>query len=394
MPSQVSTHVSRLYIPKMARAAVVALMLAACGSAVPDGPSMAAANIKVETVAEGLEQPWGLAFLPDGRMLVTEKAGRLRIVTKDGKLSEPVAGVPAVDDKRQGGLLGIAIDPKFAENGRIYFSYSEPRGEEGNGTTVARAKLVEGGGAPRLDGMKVIFRQQPSFKTNHHFGSRLVFAPDGSLFVTLGDRYRGKEMAQTLDNHLGKLVRINPDGSVPQDNPFVGKEGAKPEIWSYGHRNIQGAAINPATGKIWTVEHGAKGGDEINIPTPGKNYGWPVITHGVDYSGEKIGEGTHKEGMEQPVHFWNPSIATSGMAFYTGDLFPQWKGDVFVGGLASQSLAHVDLEDDKVKGWEPLLTDLGERIRDVVQGPDGALYLLTDNVEGRIVRVVPATAQK
>ena len=388
------TRMFRLFNPKVAQAAAVALMLAACGSAVPDGPSMAAVNIRVETVAQGLEQPWGLAFLPDGRMLVTEKAGRLRIVAKDGALSAPVMGVPAVDDRRQGGLLGIAIDPKFADNGLIYFSYAEPRGEEGNGTAVARAKLVEEGGAPRLDGLQVIFRQMPSFKTNHHFGSRLVFAPDGTLFVTLGDRYRGKEMAQTHDNHLGKLVRINADGSVPKDNPFVGKEGAKPEIWSYGHRNIQGAAINPATGKIWTVEHGAKGGDELNIPEAGKNYGWPVITHGVDYSGEKIGEGTHKEGMEQPVLFWNPSIATSGLAFYTGDLFPEWKGDAFGGGLAGQIVAHVDLDGDKVKGWTPLLSDLGERIRDVVQGPDGALYLLTDNEEGRIVRVLPATAGK
>lgn len=388
------TRMCRLFNPKVAQAAAVALMLAACGSAVPTGPSMAAANIKAETVAEGLEQPWGLAFLPDGRMLVTEKAGRLRVVAKDGTLSAPVAGVPAVDDKRQGGLLGIAIDPKFSENRLIYFSFSEPRGADGNGTTVARAKLVEEGGAPRLDGLQVIFRQTPTFQSNHHFGSRLVFAPDGTLFVTLGDRYKGKDMAQTLDNHLGKLVRINPDGSVPKDNPFVAEQGAKPEIWSYGHRNIQGAAINPASGKIWTVEHGAKGGDEINIPEPGKNYGWPVITHGVDYSGEKIGEGTHKEGMEQPVFFWNPSIATSGMTFYTGDLFPEWKGDVFVGGLASQILAHVDVEGNTVKGWQPLLSDLGERIRDVVQGPDGALYLLTDNVEGRIVRVVPATARK
>ena len=390
MPSQIS----RLFNLKFARGAAVALMLAACSNAVPDGPSMAAANIKVETVAEGLEQPWGLAFLPDGRMLVTEKPGRLRIVAKDGALSAPVAGVPEVDDRRQGGLLGVAIDPKFAENRLVYFSYAEPRGKEGNGTTVARAKLVEEGGAPRLEGLQIIFRQMPAYQSNHHFGSRLVFAPDGTLFVTLGDRYKGKDMAQTLDNHLGKLVRINPNGTVPQDNPFVGEEGAKPEIWSYGHRNIQGAAINPATGKLWIVEHGAKGGDEINIPEAGKNYGWPVITWGVDYSGAKIGEGTHKEGMEQPVYYWDPSIATSGMAFYTGTLFPEWKGDVFVGGLASQILAHVDLDGDKVVGWEPLLSDFGERIRDVVQGPDGALYLLTDNVEGRIVRVVPATAQK
>lgn len=388
------TRMSRLFNPKVAQAAVVALVLAACGSAVPDGPSMAAANLKVETVAEGLEQPWGLAFLPDGRMLVTEKAGRLRIVAKDGSLSQPVSGVPAVDDRRQGGLLDVTLDPNFAENRLIYFSYAEPRGEETNGTTVARAKLVEQGSAPRLEGLQIIFRQMPAIKSRAHFGSRLVFAPDGTLFVTLGDRYSEKDKAQVLDNHIGKLVRINADGSVPKDNPFVGKEGAKPEIWSYGHRNVQGAAINPQTGRIWTVEHGAKGGDEINIPEAGKNYGWPVITYGVDYSGEKIGTGTRKEGMEQPVHYWDPSIAPSGMVFYTGDLFPEWKGDVFVGGLASQILAHVDVEGNKVTGWKPLLGDFGERIRDVVQGPDGALYLLTDNMEGRIVRVVPATAQK
>lgn len=382
-----------LFSPKTLGTATFLLLLGSMATFVPKGPLLAAESIKVETVAEGLEQPWGLAFLPDGRMLVTEKPGRLRIVSKDGKLSAPVAGVPKVDDRRQGGLLGLAIDPKFAGNGLVYLSFSEPRGKEGNGTTVAHAKLVEENGAPRLEGLQIIFRQLPAYQSNHHFGSRLVFAPDGTLFVTLGDRYKGKDMAQTLDNHLGKLVRINADGSVPQDNPFVGKEGAKPEIWSYGHRNIQGAAINPQTGKIWTNEHGARGGDEINIPEAGKNYGWPVITWGIDYSGEKIGEGTHKAGMEQPIFYWNPSIATSGMAFYTGDLFPEWKGDVFVGGLASQSLAHVDLEGDKVVGWKPLLGDFGERIRDVVQGPDGALYLLTDNVEGRIVRVVPATAQ-
>ena len=388
------TRISRLFKPKALRNAAFIMLLGTLAAFVPKGPLVAGVEIKTETVAEGLEQPWGLAFLPDGRMLVTEKPGRLRIVSKDGKLSAPVAGVPEVDDRRQGGLLGLAIDPKFTENGLVYFSFSEPRGKDGNGTTVARARLVEAGGAPRLDGLQVIFRQLPAFQSNHHFGSRLVFAPDGTLFVTLGDRYKGKDMAQTLDNHLGKLVRINPDGTVPQNNPFVGKEGAKPEIWSYGHRNIQGAAINPKTGKIWTVEHGAKGGDEINIPQPGKNYGWPVITWGVDYSGEKIGEGTEKAGMEQPVFYWVPSIATSGMTFYTGNLFPEWKGDVFVGGLASQILAHVDVEGDTVKGWTPLLGDLGERIRDVVQGPDGALYLLTDNVEGRIVRVVPATAGK
>ncbi|MCH8683916.1 PQQ-dependent sugar dehydrogenase [Pedomonas mirosovicensis] len=389
-----SMQASGLFNMKAARGAMVALMLAACGGAVPGSASMAATSVKVETVAEGLEQPWGLAFLPDGRMIVTEKPGRIRIVSKDGKLSQPVASVPEVDDRRQGGLLGIALDPKFAENRLIYFAFSEPRGDAGNGTSVARAKLVEEGGAPRLEGLQVIFRQMPTIKSSAHFGGRVVFAPDGTLFVTLGERYSQKEKAQTLDNLLGKLVRINPDGSVPKDNPFVGKPGARPEIWSYGHRNIQGAAINPTTGKIWTVEHGAKGGDEINIPEPGKNYGWPVITWGVDYSGAKIGEGTHKEGMEQPIHYWNPSIATSGLAFYTGTLFPEWKGDVFVGGLAGQMLAHVDVEGNKVVGWEPLLQDLGERIRDVVQGPDGALYLLTDNVEGRVLRVVPATAQK
>lgn len=376
-----------------ARSFGLVMLLAACGSSVPDGPTMAAVGVKVETVAEGLEQPWGLAFMPDGRMLVSEKPGRLRIVSKDGKVSPAIEGVPAVDDEGQGGLLGVALDPKFAENKLIYFSYSEPRGDAGNGTTVARARLDETGGTLRLADLKIIFRQMPTFKSNHHFGSRLVFAPDGTLFVTLGDRNKGRDQVQKLDSHFGKLIRINSDGSVPKDNPFVGKPGAKPEIWSYGHRNIQGAALHPETKQIWLVEHGPRGGDELNSVQKAKNYGWPVITYGTEYHGPKIGEGTHKEGMEQPVHYWVPSIGTSGMTFYTGDLFPAWKGDVFVGGLASQSLARVDMEGGKAVRWENMLSDLGERIRDVVQGPDGALYLLTDNPEGRVLRVVPDTGR-
>jgi aldose sugar dehydrogenase len=343
---------------------------------------------KVETFAKGLAHPWGMAFLPDGRLLVTERPGRMRLIDKDGRLSPPLRGLPQVVAGGQGGLLDVALGPDFTSSRLIYFSFSEPRGEGTNGTSVARAKLVADANGGKLDDVKVIFRQEPATVSGVHFGSRLAFARDGNLFVTLGERYQ-RDRAQDLSTHYGKVVRIRPDGSAPPDNPFVGKAGARPEIWSYGHRNPQAAAIHPVSGKLWTVEHGARGGDEVNIPLPGRNYGWPVITYGRDYSGAKIGEGTAKPGMEQPIYYWDPSIAPSGMAFYTGGLFPEWKGNLFVGALAGQALHRLVLDGERIVGEEQLLSDLGERIRDVRNGPDGALWLLTDNSQGRVLRVVP-----
>ena len=341
------------------------------------------------TVATGFEHPWGLAFLPDDRMLVTERPGRLRIVRPDGVLSDPVKGVPAVYAVGQGGLLDVAVYPDFVGNRLIYLSYAEPDGDVA-GTAVARARLVETDEGARLDGLQVIFRQQPKVGGSYHWGSRLVLMPDGTLFVTLGERNQ-RDRAQRPDEDLGKLVRIKPDGTIPKDNPFVGRRDTRPEIWSLGHRNIQGAAINPATGALWTIEHGARGGDEINIPEGGKNYGWPIITYGRDYTMLPIGEGTEKPGLEQPIYYWDPSIAPSGMAFYTGSAFPAWRDNLFVGALAAQALVRLKLEGNTITHEERLLGDLEERIRDVRQGPDGKLWLLTDNDDGRILRIDPAT---
>lgn len=339
----------------------------------------------LSVVADGLEHPWGLAFLPDGRMLVTERPGRLRIVAADGRLSEPLAGLPEVVDAGQGGLLDVVLDPEFADNRRVYLSYSEP-GEAGAGTAVARAVLTDDG----LSDLGVIFRQDPKVDSDIHFGARLVIAGDGRLFVTLGERGM-RDQSQNLETHFGKVVRIERDGSIPADNPFSGRADARPEIWSYGHRNPQGAALDPATGQLWTVEHGARGGDEINRPEAGKNYGWPVISYGAHYSGAKIGEGTAKAGMEQPIHYWDPSIAPSGMAFYTGDRFPEWRGDLFVGSLKFGYLVRLDIADGNVVGEERLIEDLDRRVRDVRQGPDGDLYLLTDESDGQILRLAPAS---
>jgi glucose/arabinose dehydrogenase len=346
-------------------------------------------GVKVETFAKGLAYPWGMAFLPDGRLIVTERPGRMRLVGKDGRLSPPLKGVPAVAAGRQGGLLDVALSPDFASSKLVFISYSEPRSGGRNGTSVARGRLqIDGDGASLAD-VEVIFRQEPALAGGLHFGSRLAFARDGNLFVTLGERFQ-REKAQDLSTHYGKVVRIRPDGSVPADNPFLGKSGARPEVWSWGHRNVQSGAIHPVTGKLWTVEHGARGGDEVNVPLAGRNYGWPVISYGVDYSGAKIGVGTAKAGMEQPVYYWDPSIAPSGMAFYTGDLFPEWKGNLFVGALRGEALHRLVLDGERVVGEEALLRDLGERIRDVRSGPDGALWLLTDNSDGRVLRLVPA----
>jgi aldose sugar dehydrogenase len=346
--------------------------------------------LKVETFAKGLAYPWGLAFLPDGRLLVTERPGRMRLIGKDGRQSPPLGNVPPVWAAGQGGLLDVAIAPDFASSNIVYFSFSEPRGAGGSATTVARARLVLEGEGGSLDDVTVLFRQQPASGGTRHFGSRLVFARDGNLFVTLGERGQ-MSMAQDVATHYGKVVRLRPDGSVPPDNPFVGKAGALPEVWSYGHRNVQAAALHPVTGKLWTIEHAARGGDELNIPQAGRNYGWPVITYGRDYSGAKIGEGTAKAGMEQPVYYWDPSIAPSGMAFYTGDLIPEWKGGLLVGALAGQALHRLVLDGDRVVGEETLLSDVGERIRDVRAGPDGAVWLLTDDPQGMVLRVVPAS---
>ncbi len=365
------------------------LLLAAAGTgACQDAPHVepsGESKVAVTTVTKGLEQPWALAFLPDGRMLVTERPGRLRYVTADGGLSEPIAGVPSVHAAGQGGLLDVALDPAFAENSTIYLSYAEP-GEGGtNGTAVARARL-DGG---RLADLRVIFRQQPKFKSNHHFGSRLVFGRDGNLFITTGERNSQRDLAQDLGTHIGKVVRITPDGGVPADNPFVGREGALPENWSYGHRNIQGAALHPETGELWTHEHGPRGGDEINIARAGRNYGWPVITYGREYSGPAIGEGTAKEGMEQPAHYWVPSIAPSGMAFHDGRGYPAWKGQLFVGALAATQLVRLEVQPDG-KVLEEERIAIGKRVRDVREGPDGALYLVTGEDAGEILRVAPA----
>jgi glucose/arabinose dehydrogenase len=347
--------------------------------------------VKAETFAKGLVHPWGMAFLPDGRVLVTERPGRMRLIGKDGRLSPPLKGVPPVFASGQGGLLDVSLSPDFASSGLIYFSYSEPRGQGSNGTAVARAKLTGGEDAARLDDVKVIFRQEPATAGGLHFGSRLAFARDGNLFVTLGERFQ-RDKAQDLGTHYGKVVRIRPDGSTPPDNPFVNRAGARPEIWSYGHRNLQAAAINPATGKLWTVEHGARGGDEVNVPQAGKNYGWPVITYGRDYSGVKIGEGTAKAGLEQPIYYWDPIIGPSGMTFYTGSLFPQWKGNLFVGGHGTRDLVRLTINGEKITGEERLLKDLQpkpEAVRDVRTGPDGALYVLTDGAAGRLLKLVP-----
>jgi glucose/arabinose dehydrogenase len=343
---------------------------------------------QLTTVAQ-VQKPWGLAFLPDGQLLITEKAGALRVLA-DGKLSAPVAGVPKVDARGQGGLLGLAIDPKFAANGLIYFSFSEADPAGGNHTAVARGKLDVAGG--RLTDVTVIWRQSPSLDSDKHYGGRLVFRRDGTLFVTTGERSitAGRMQAQRMDGVLGKVARINTDGSIPKDNPFIGQTGVKPEIWSIGHRNIQAAAINPRTGELWEVEHGTNGGDELNIPRKGKDYGWPTIAYGIEYAGGPItGNITQKAGMEQPVYYWDPVIAPSGMAFYDAALFPAWKGSLFVGGLRTMRLVRLTLDGDKVMGEERLLDDLGARIRDVVVGPDGALYVATDGADGKIVKVTP-----
>jgi glucose/arabinose dehydrogenase len=375
-------------LPKSIAASLVSVFLAAPVLAQPaDVMSSEKTKFKVETMAAGLQNPWAIAFLPDGRKLITERPGNLRLLEKDGKLSE-VPGVPEVAAVGQGGFLDVVLAPDFEKSRRIFFTFAEPRGIV-NGTAVAHARLAGEGGKSKLEDVTVIFRMEPGRGGGFHFGSRLAFAPDGNLFVTLGER-NAMQPAQDLNGHLGKVVRIAPDGSVPKDNPFVKREDARPEIWSYGHRNPQGAAIHPVSGKLWTNEHGARGGDEINIPEAGKNYGWPVISYGRHYSGAKIGEGTHKEGMEQPIHYWDPSIGPSGMAFYTGGAFPAWKGNLFIGAMPLRHLQRLELDGEKVVHEERLLIGLGERIRDVRQAPDGTIWVLTDGRSGRALRLSPA----
>ncbi|MGE0315006.1 MAG: PQQ-dependent sugar dehydrogenase [Lautropia sp.] len=345
--------------------------------------------MRVDEIAGGLERPWSIAFLPDGRMLVTERPGRLRIVTPAGEVSRPVAGVPKVDARGQGGLLDVEPGPRFAEDRTIYFTYYEPR-EGGNGLAVARARLVDGD-APRLDALEVVFRMLPTLASRLHAGGRLVWAPDGTLFVTLGERsvLEGRRQARQLDSHFGKIVRINADGSVPPDNPYVGRAGARPEIWSSGHRNVLAAALD-ADGRLWEAEMGPRGGDELNLVRRGLDYGWPTIGYGEEYSGAPIHERTQADGLEQPVYYWDPVISPSGMAIHSGRLVPEWRGNVFIGGLSSRALVRLVLDGERVVGEERLLTDRGERVREVVEGPDGALYLATDERDGHILRLSPA----
>ncbi len=366
-------------------ATALLLVLPALAQEAPRSPTPRPVTLpaRVTDVARGLEHPWGLAFLPDGRLLVSERPGRLRLVAPGGGLSEPLAGVPRVAAGGQGGLLDVALSPGFARDRLVYLSFSEP-GPGGQSTAVARGRLDERG----LEGTEVVWRQLPKVSSTFHWGSRLVFRPDGTLLVTVGDRLSHRDAAQDLSVTLGKIVRINPDGSAPRDNPFVGRQGARPEVWSYGHRNVQAATLD-ARGELWTVEHGARGGDELNNPQPGRNYGWPVITYGVDYSGARIGVGTARPGMEQPAYYWDPVIAPSGAVFYQGQRCPQWRGDLLVGSLRPGGLVRLRLADTRVVAEERYQLEPNERIRDVRQGPDGLIYLLTDNPRGRIVRLEP-----
>ena len=342
----------------------------------------------VVVLAKGLEHPWAVEPLADGSLLVTEKPGRMRVVSAKGELGQPIGGVPKVDARGQGGLLDVALSPGFERDRTIYWSYTEPR-PGGNATSVARGVLTADN--RRLEQVRVIFRAVPAYDGDKHFGSRLAFGPDGKLFVTLGERSDApmRPQAQQLGSDMGKILRINPDGSVPEDNPFVGRKGARPEIWSLGHRNVQAAGFD-GEGRLWEVEHGTQGGDELNLIEKGKNYGWPVQAYGEEYSGQPIpGAATAREGMEQPVYYWDPVIAPSGLQVYSGDAFPEWRGNLFVGSMQDMLLVRLVLKDDRVAGEEHLLTDRSQRVRDVRQGPDGALYVVTDMPQGELWKIAP-----
>ena len=337
-------------------------------------------------VASGLEHPWGLALLPDGRWLVTERPGRLRIITAAGAVNEPITGLPTVDARGQGGLLDVAVGPTFARDRLIYWSYAEPR-EGGNATAVARGRLSDDGS--RVESVQVLFRALPTYDGVLHFGSSLAFDGAGHLFITLGERSDApmRPQAQDLGSHMGKTIRIRADGSIPADNPFVGRAGALPEIWSLGHRNVQGIAVAP-DGAVWTVEHGTRGGDEINLDRSGLNYGWPEVAYGVEYRGSPINQGlTAREGTEQPAYYWDPVIAPGGMTLYDGAMFPGWRGNLLVAALKEKHIARLVLEGDRVVGEERLMTDIGERVRDVAVGPDGAVWAITDEQNGKLVRL-------
>jgi glucose/arabinose dehydrogenase len=378
-----SRHLNTRMTPRQIAGPTLAALVALSALAVPV-PAAHANELKPVTVARGLVQPWALAFLPDGRMLVTERPGRMRVVAPDGRVGEPLAGLAPVDARGQCGLLDVVPDPRFADNRRLYWTYAEP-GEGGNTVAVARARLD----GNRLADVQVIFRQQPRVSSTLHCGSRLAFAPDGRLFLGLGDRFSRKDDAQDASNHLGKIVRLDVDGKAPADNPLVSRAGAAPEVWSLGHRNVQGLAVHPGTGELWAAEHGPQGGDEVNVVQAGRNYGWPLVTFGRNYGiGTRIGEEGPKPGFEQPLKTWVPtSIAPSGLAFVTSERYPGWKGNLMMGALRGQALVRLTLDGQKVTSEERLLGTLNARIRDVRQGPDGWLYVLTDGAEGQLLRL-------
>jgi len=371
-------------------AALTLLVIPACSRSGVRVLETEKAPVHLRVLTQGLEKPWGMDMLPDGHIIVTEKPGRLRIVDQEGNLSEPLVGVPKVTDIGQGGLLDVTLDPDFQNNRLLWLAYSEPSPDGTNTTAVARAQLSPDG--TTLEDATVIFRQLPRYRGQFHFGARIVFAGDGTMFITLGERFQDpwRQQAQDLRSHLGKVVRLHSDGTPPADNPWIGDDGALPELWSYGHRNVQGAAIHPETGKLWITEHGPQGGDELNIPKPGGNYGWPLVSHGVEYSGLPVGSGSQSEpGLEDPITTWTPAIAPGGIAFYTGDAFPNWQGNLLISGLKARALLRLELDGESVTHQERLLEEEGSRIRDVAVDSDGVVYVLTDEQEGKILRLAP-----